>query len=159
MITGDEFHSIRDHDKTCDSISSIPAETINSINGTYICAKKGGKSFLDVTRVHPVTKRCPTGTTPCSWKTSPENTVCYRPEDHATSCPITGVGFFKKNKSVSPQLESYFDSYGGWTIKEAFPGYYIFYTRLEIDALPITKVKYTHKPCMDPVQAETYLTN
>lgn len=61
------------------------------VNGKRFCGKRGGKSYSEVTRVDAGTGECPTDTTPCSDETSPENTVCYPPADHETSCPITEI--------------------------------------------------------------------
>ena len=82
----------------------------NKFWGKYICGKKGGVAFLDVTRVDPSTKQCPAGTKPCSSKTSDENTVCYAEADHASKCPITGLKFVKKTDTNV--IQEYTDE--GW---------------------------------------------
>jgi len=57
-----------------------------------ICGRRGGKNFIEVQRPD-VSGHCPNGTSPCSTKTTPENTVCYPLEDHESSCPITQIKF------------------------------------------------------------------
>ena len=59
--------------------------------GVRVCGTRGGSSFLDVQRVG-TNGKCPKGTKACSM-TSPENTVCYPPNDHKEKCPITSIDF------------------------------------------------------------------
>ena len=39
--------------------------------------------------------------------------------------------------------------------KDAYPGYVMFYTRTAVDALPLTNIKLSYKPCQDPTQVQT----
>ena len=58
-----------------------------------MCGTPGGDPFLNVTRPD-VDGNCPDGTSPCIGLTSgvsAETTVCYAPDDHASSCPITDI--------------------------------------------------------------------
>ena len=59
------------------------------IDGLVICGTRGGQTFEKVQRPS-VEGVCPEGTYPCSLN-SPENTVCYPPDNGASICPITEI--------------------------------------------------------------------
>ena len=48
---------------------------------------------MNVTRPDPTTLNCPDGTVACSTSTSPDNTICY-PPDELDLCPITDLFFY-----------------------------------------------------------------
>ena len=77
----------------CETVPALEPVKQSKILGKYICGVRGGKPFFEVTRPDFETKKCPSGTLPCSDKTSPENTICYPEADLETSCPILGVDF------------------------------------------------------------------
>ena len=78
-------------DDYCDTVYPIPAQSQFRFYGKFFCGLPGGKPFALVNRVDPETGECPDEYEPCSRNTSDENTVCYLPEDHPTSCPITDL--------------------------------------------------------------------
>ena len=74
------------------TIWSSPPVIQDRFSGQQICGLRGGQEFLNLKRPDPKLGACPIGTTPCSSKTSVENTICYPPADHAL-CPITSMKF------------------------------------------------------------------
>ena len=89
-----------DEDGNCDTIRPIPPRTMFKFYGNYFCGLTGGKPYAIVERVDPETGECPEGLEPCSNKTSAENTVCYPPEEHATSCPITDLKIIEVDQAA-----------------------------------------------------------
>jgi hypothetical protein len=65
------------------------------IDGNYICGTKGGLPFKDAQRPLLADGLCPGELVPCSEGTTPENTICYSPEDKEENCPITDVSFLE----------------------------------------------------------------
>ena len=61
-------------------IEPLEAITMKKINGKIICGKRDGLPFTDVLRPDFRTGICPNETTPCSNRTSINNTVCYPKE-------------------------------------------------------------------------------
>ena len=53
--------------------------------GTIMCAKRGGKSLLDATRIDPRSESCPDGLIQCT--NNPEATISTCASD-LTECPI-----------------------------------------------------------------------
>jgi len=80
---------------------------------------------------------CPTGTSACSDKTSPENTVCYA---NADDCPITSIEF-----TASPPSGS-----GYAILSTGVEAISLVYSKTQADSLPITKTRVEDKPCADP---------
>ena len=80
-------------DGNCDGLI-WPVRGFNTtlINGLNICGVRGGLPWKDVKRPDYSTKKCPSGTLPCSNQTSEQNTVCYPPAQH-DQCPITDLKF------------------------------------------------------------------
>lgn len=115
--------------------------------GYYICGKKDGKSFVSVDRPD-MENTCPGLTEPCSNSTSPENTVCYPPEDHKTECPVTEA-FFVFNDAD----ETYYRN-RGYEIESGMSPAVLVYSR-ETDARPITSTKVEVHPCILPEQEQT----
>ena len=74
-----------------DVVDEIAPVTQYNFEDTIICGVRGGQAFLNVTRVDKQTLECPEGTAPCSQITSPDNTICYPPEEHEAACPITSI--------------------------------------------------------------------
>ena len=75
----------------CKLMPAIEPVSQTNFDGKSICGKRGGKSFLEVTRPDPETQECPSGTQACSDSTDAANTVCYPPSELAASCPITDI--------------------------------------------------------------------
>ena len=84
---------------------------------------------MNATRVDNETLQCPTGTTPCSNATSPDNTLCYPPNELTSSCPITEIKFdFQKN------LVSYQGDYKKMAISADRS---VIFTKTMADSLPV----------------------
>ena len=75
----------------CKPVPAIEPVSQTNFDGKSICGKRGGKSFLEVTRPDPETQECPAGTQACSDSTDADSTVCYPPSELATSCPVTDI--------------------------------------------------------------------
>ena len=98
IITYTEYESRRNNNnnknrrttRSCDTIAAKSAITMTSVNDTYICGKRGGKSFADSVRPDPTTKRCPSGYFQCSNSTSAANTICTK---NRNDCPVTFLRF------------------------------------------------------------------
>ena len=89
-----EYYEWKKHKRNkeaCNNIDPIPPQSQFKFYGKFFCGLPGGKPFALVSRVDPETGECPDEYEPCSRNTSDENTVCYLPEDHPTSCPITDL--------------------------------------------------------------------
>ena len=98
VIPYDQWRS-NDDDDYCDVIYPISPMSQLKFYGKFFCGATGGRNFAEVKRVLPETDRCPDGTEPCSTNTSPSNTVCYPPEDHPTSCPITDIKIIDEDRA------------------------------------------------------------
>jgi len=106
-------------------------------HGKYFCGVKGGESFENVIRPS-VEGACPAGTSACSDKTSPENTVCYA---NLEDCPITSIEF----TDSPPSSDS------GYTIlNTGVEAISLVYSKTQEDSLPISKTRVENKPCADP---------
>ena len=53
----------------------VPETRLTDLGGFEICGKRGGKPFVEITRVD-AQGNCPNDKVPCSAATSRENTVC-----------------------------------------------------------------------------------
>lgn len=115
----------------------------------YFCGDIGGAPFTSVTRVNPTTKQCPTGTTPCSNLTGPENTVCYPQDQHEKSCPVTEILFVSED-SIAP----YQGDPATYRIQEVVFGTekeYFVTSKNSTDNLPITTTSLEGgNPCIHP---------
>ena len=134
-----------------DPIQEVAPVSQTNFGGKTICGRGGGKAFAEVQR--PVKENgeysCPTGTTPCSLVTSPENTVCYPPDDHVNSCPINEIRFVLNEELVSIEGE-----YGQATFNSQFT---LLYSKTNLDALPITTTSVTKAPCLDPARSADFI--
>ena len=144
-----------DNDDDCDNeISPIPPIKQTSIYGKTFCGRRNGEPFETVIRPDLDTRECPTGTTPCSLKTSPDNTVCYPPESHGELCPITEV--FVASTDEGDGYKNNPD-YTVVDYHEDEPDYrYVVYSKTMADSLPITTTAIDREPCLNPTQASTY---
>ena len=96
---------------------------MTQLNGMILCGKRGGKSFINQTRVRPYKRTCANGLLPCSFHTSQTDTICVAPERKAEDCPILDIAFITKEKSSTTRAEAsrYSDSTGlrrkvkGWS--------------------------------------------
>jgi hypothetical protein len=78
----------------CRRIYGIKGEEMEVIEGSRICGKTLGTSFVNAVRPSPSTKKCPTDYLPCSTYTSVDNTLCYRKTDERDKiCPITEIKY------------------------------------------------------------------
>ena len=113
---------------------------MHTFDDNIICGKRGGNSFVNATRPDYNTKKCPTGTAPCSNFTSLENTICYDTSmSRNSSCPITGFEFTSVKKSnMTNAVTMDFVSNKSW-----------FSFSRDVDALPATKLKVEAESCMD----------
>jgi hypothetical protein len=82
-------------------IQAWPPMALNKLNGSKLCGKRGGTTFVDAVR--PVGKvngtlSCPQTFRPCDPNGDPEFTYCY-PMDSPWDqhCPITSVWFKNEN--------------------------------------------------------------
>jgi len=112
----------------------------------YFCGDQYGKPFFAVTRVDYRTGQCPSGTSPCSNSTDPENTICYPQDQLASKCPITETLFVKEN-----QIAKYQNDTATYRVQEVGVGEYFVTSKNSTDSLPITKtVLEALNPCVDP---------
>lgn len=65
-----------DYGGECLQLEALHPVIMGQFKGSRVCGKRDGDAFVDVTRPGSDGK-CPEGTTPCSKKTSVDNTVCY----------------------------------------------------------------------------------
>ena len=131
----------------------MPAiEPVSQINfdGKAICGKRGGKSFLEVTRPDPETYECPSGTQACNDRTGPDVTVCYPPSELAASCPITEIRLLTTAEvtSSSAMFEYTILNYSS----ELSLGY-----SKSTNNLPITSTRVEKRPCNDPDQSSDHV--
>ena len=73
------------------------------IFGYEICGKRGFQAFKDATRPDSQ-NNCPNGTSPCSSKTTAENTICTA---DVSQCPITDVKFILDSERRSYASQNY----------------------------------------------------
>ena len=95
QCTFDELYNTKNH-LTCWNVPGQNAVIQGQFSGRRVCGKRGGLPFSQVVR--PVNNTCPEGTKPCTNRTSPENTVCYPPSEHATKCPINGLNIVDQSQ-------------------------------------------------------------
>ena len=87
-------------ERYCDTIRAIPRKDLHIVHHNIVCGKVNGPSFMDTVRPDPKTKKCPSGTEPCSKLTSPDNTICVTAGSELKKvCPITKV-VVKPNSQV-----------------------------------------------------------
>ena len=124
-----------DEDYECTYIPAIPPKNTTKFEEGTFCGKRGGKSFIDVTRPDLETKLCPEGTKPCSSKTTIDNTVCYPEADIDSSCPITDFKFVasSEKKTYSDRGYTTIELSGGPKDQNLFV-----YSKTATDNLPIT---------------------
>jgi hypothetical protein len=108
--------------------------------------KRGGDPFLYATRPNSVTGKCPGTKIPCSSKTSVENTLCYEPAVIAAYCPILAMEFATAN---SIEARAY-DRNSNWTRLEGPQGLSLYYTKTDVDSLPLVRTEVVTAPCMIP---------
>lgn len=119
--------------------------------GFEFCAKRGGLPFMNVTRVEPETLLCPNGTEPCSNFTSPENTICYPPENITTSCPLTDILITPNVTEVAELVGT-----GLWTAKpKAVDNKWYTLSSTKVDKMPITWTTLDYNPCRNSNQVST----
>ena len=125
----------------CGVAEPIPPVVQTQFEGRHICAQRGGDPFEYVTRVDPLTLKCPSGTAPCSEATSPENTVCYPPKFHTKLCPITWMEFVQFEEIDKYRYEKYEDavkSLSMFTIKPFILGVnFLVASKWKADSLPL----------------------
>ena len=93
----------------CDGarVPGLPPVEINGTENVTICAKRGGPSFMNTTRVDPALLRCPSGFSPCSRETKHTETICLEPERIPTDCPIIDMMLVKESEALSWQADGY----------------------------------------------------
>lgn len=149
MVTYEEWDREYNNgeDDYCDTIPPRFPITQTKFLGHYFCAKRTADSFIRAVRVDPISKLCPQGTEPCSPATSPENTICQPPEDHADKCPITEI-LFVTGAEIAPYQQN-----PTYTVKPIPGGWvdYLVYSKTSSDNLPITTTKVeAENPCTYP---------
>jgi len=135
----DDWASNGNNDNPAPCVRRIPANAPvlqTLFYGKYFCGTRGGESFENVIRPS-VDGKCPTDTSACGDKTSPENTVCYANLD---DCPITSIEF-----TASPPSGS-----GYAILSTGVEAISLVYSKTQADSLPITKTRVEDLPCADP---------
>jgi len=112
--------------------------------GTRICGTRGGDPFVNVTRVEQNGK-CPKGTMACGRGQSPENTVCYPPEDLMTSCPITDIDIVEEPYAHELYIK-------GSHLSLPLPESKALVFSKTTDSLPLTSFKIENAPCLQTEQ-------
>ena len=102
--TFDEMYNTKNH-LTCWNVPGQPPVIQGQFFGKRVCGKKGGLPFSQVVR--PVNGTCPEQTTPCTNQTSPENTICYPPSEHAQKCPINGLNIVDQSQVEDLKKKGY----------------------------------------------------
>ena len=99
-----------------------------NFDGSTICGKRGGKPFTETLRP-TLDGACPSGTVPCSFNTSPENTICMSPEEKGL-CPVTEIKLMNKTQAevLDPEIYQTID-FKNDTV--------IVYSKTHLDNLPI----------------------
>ena len=69
--------------------------TIDS--GMIVCGKRGGPTFMETSRVDPITKQCSRGLVPCSKTSPPRETVCVKEYEREFECPILDLFIVKES--------------------------------------------------------------
>ena len=128
-----------DNYRDCMELPALSPVMQAQFNGVRICGTRGGLPFMDVTRVGKDGK-CPKGTTACSAKTSAENTVCYPPAEHATSCPITSIDVVSGSEALLRQQQNQ-------TVINLTSQQGLVYSKTD-DAMAPTTIRVENKPCM-----------
>jgi hypothetical protein len=113
---------------------------MHTFNGKMICGKRGGEPFMTATRPNPLTNVCPVGYSPCSTKTSPDNTICYETSMGDYDCPITKFEFINELGDCS-------DPQADWL--EFDQGVSICFSK-NANALPSSEIEVENLPCADP---------
>lgn len=119
-----------------------------------MCGKPGGAPFATVKRPELVGSEylCPSGTSPCSPVTSPENTVCYPGGATDSSCPITEIFFAGPNLNATIINDT---AYTVETYSETDPDMrYLVYSKTKTDNLPLTTTTVNSRPCLNPNKVE-----
>ena len=83
---------------------------------------------------------------PCSRATSPENTICYPPSDHA-NCPITDIKIVDEFEAVN-----YYQVLG-YELAGPIGEKFMIYSRFHGDNLPISTTKLDGMPCLNKDQS------
>ena len=128
---------------------------MTSINKKTVCGILGGKPFLEVDRVNPLDKKCLAGMARCSNVTNDENSICYPKDRLDDFCPVTGIVFYKKDSQEEKDMLAAGNLTDGWKKMDVYDGYVMYYTKTDVDSLPITSTKLAFRPCMHPHQVET----
>ena len=108
----------------------------------YICAKRGGKSYLNATL--PVDDLCPAGTQACSSETTGLNTICFDTSKGQSDCPILDIKFV-----TDPA------GYEDYEIVLPYADIFIAATKIYKDSGPITSTKVAPIACLDPDEQDS----
>ena len=141
LMTARDFYNIdaKRRSGECDSIKENESVMQADFGLPYICGRRGGDTYLEVQRATDDGK-CPSGTEPCSTKTSALNTICYPEEKLSTHCPVTDI------QIVTDSNAAKYDNYK----KLDFNGRKLVYTNTGVDNRPITSTRVEYKPCIFP---------
>lgn len=132
--------------ESCKSIRAQPSIVMDQIDDKYICGVRGGNTFVNTIRPDYSTGKCPSGYSPCSPMTSPENTVCTDKIDKS-DCPITFVQFIEEEDYKNSKYEKEAASYTA----RKWNDYYLVYSKVKGNDLPYlaSRLEY-NEPCMIP---------
>ena len=136
------FSNAQNGDKyDCYHLPPINPVLQTSFEGVRVCGVRGGLAFHEAVRPRPEDGKCPEGTEPClGEKSSPENTLCYPPEDLDSDCPITHIDVVSDSESATYAAN-------GYRTALLSSGQSVVYST-QRDSLPVTSIKIENQPCV-----------
>jgi len=126
--------------KKCFQVLANSAIRQGQFEGKRICGKRGGDSFLNVTRVDK-DGTCPNKTAPCVPDADPDNIVCYEIEAGKKNCPITDLKFVENSEVDTYVAKDY--------ISHEFNSTTSIVTSRSTNSMPPTSIKLEYAPCID----------
>jgi len=80
---------------------------MDRLGSKTICGKASGMPFRNATRPN-LSNQCPDGFSPCSAKTSTQNTICYETRfGKEGTCGITDIQFVDKTRAADYKARGY----------------------------------------------------